>query len=158
MIVVWGFSFVLVDIAVEFMPPLSFALYRFVIASLTFIIIDVVLYIRRKRNENIKDEVREPYSRSDWFLLLTASITGVSLFFFFQYSAIAIIDPSLPALFVCLLAPIIITALALIFFNEKLNRLKILGFAIASIGGFLLITGGNLKIFSPNTPNFLGYL
>ena len=158
MIVVWGFSFVLVDIAVEFMPPLSFALYRFVIASITFIIIDVFLYIRKKRNENIKDEVREPYSRSDWFLLLTASITGVSLFFFFQYSAIAIIDPSLPALFVCLLAPIIITALALIFFNEKLNRLKILGFAIASIGGFLLITGGNLKIFSPNTPNFLGYL
>ena len=49
MVIIWGFSFVIVDIAVEFMPPLSIALYRFVIASLAFIIIDVYLKIVRKK-------------------------------------------------------------------------------------------------------------
>ncbi|MHA1914504.1 MAG: DMT family transporter [Promethearchaeota archaeon] len=158
MIIVWGFSFVVVDIAVDLMPPLSFALYRFVIASLTFVLIDFFLFIRKKRNKIKESRIREPFSRNDWLLLLVASLTGVSLFFFSQYSAIATIGPSLPALFVCLLAPLVITILALVLFKEKLNALKILGFAIASIGGFLLITGGNLRNLTPNAPNFPGYL
>jgi len=158
MIIIWGFSFVAVDIAVEFVPPLSFALYRFLIASLTFFIIDVVLFIRKKRKNFKMQKVQEPFSRSDWILLFVASITGVSLFFFSQYSAIAIIGPSLPALFVCLLAPLVITILALFFFNEKLNTRKFLGFVLATIGSFLLITGGNIKNLAPTAPNFLGYL
>ncbi|MHA2471748.1 MAG: DMT family transporter [Promethearchaeota archaeon] len=158
MITIWGFSFVAVDIAVEFMPPVSFALYRFLIASLTFVIIDVVLFIRKRRNNNKESKNREIFSRNDWILLFIASITGVSVFFFSQYSAIAIIGPSLPALFVGLLAPLIIAILALIFFKEKLNTLKILGFVIATIGGFLLITGGSIKTLAPTAPNFLGYL
>ncbi|MFX1494161.1 MAG: DMT family transporter, partial [Promethearchaeota archaeon] len=83
---------------------------------------------------------------------------GVSFFFFAQYSAINLIGPSLPALFVCLLAPVLISILALIFFNEKLNKFKIVGFIIASIGGFLLVTGGNLQNITPESPNFLGYM
>ena len=90
--------------------------------------------------------------------MILASFTGISFFFLAQYTAIQIIGPSLPALFVCLLAPIIITILALIFFNEKVNVLKIVGFLIASIGGFLLITGGNLGNLTPESPSFIGYL
>jgi drug/metabolite transporter (DMT)-like permease len=45
----------------------------------------------------------------------------------------------------------------LIFFNEKLSKLKIIGFFIATIGGFLLVTGGKLSTLSPASPNFLGY-
>jgi drug/metabolite transporter (DMT)-like permease len=59
---------------------------------------------------------------------------------------------------VCLLSPIVITILDLIFFKEKLTKIKILGFAIATVGGFLLVTGGDLRTLTPTTPNFLGYL
>ena len=90
--------------------------------------------------------------------MIIASFTGISLFFLAQYSAIEIIGPSLPALFVCLITPVIITLLALIFFKEKLNTLKIIGFIIASIGGFLLVTGGNINILTLNSPNFVGYI
>lgn len=158
MVIIWGFSFVVVDIAVEIMPPLSVALYRFVIASLAFIIIDTYLKIFRKKDQIKNNNNKKYYSKYDWFLLILASLTGVSLFFFAQYSAIEIIGPSLPALFVCLLAPVVISFLALIFFKEKLNFSKVAGFVIASIGGFLLITGGNLNRLTPDDPNFLGYL
>jgi drug/metabolite transporter (DMT)-like permease len=158
MVIIWGFSFVVVDIAVEIMPPLSVALYRFVIASLAFIIIDTYLKIFRKKDQIKNNNNKRYYSKYDWFLLILASLTGVSLFFFAQYSAIEIIGPSLPALFVCLLAPVVISFLALIFFKEKLNFSKVAGFVIASIGGFLLITGGNLNRLTPDDPNFLGYL
>ncbi|KKM62373.1 hypothetical protein LCGC14_1522320 [marine sediment metagenome] len=162
MIIIWSFSFVIVDIALEFIPPLSIALYRFIIASAAFLIMDLYTKVRKKKNRTeinkINNSEASKFSRNDWILMLFASFTGVSIFFFAQYTAIQIIGPSLPALFVCLLAPIVITVLALIFFNEKLTRLKIIGFIIATIGGFFLITGGNVKNFTPRTPNFLGYL
>ncbi|MHA1986105.1 MAG: EamA family transporter, partial [Promethearchaeota archaeon] len=47
MIIMWSFSFVVVDIALEFIPPLSIAFYRFVIASFAFLIIDIYVKIRK---------------------------------------------------------------------------------------------------------------
>lgn len=162
MIIIWSFSFVLVDIALEFIPPMSIALTRFLIVSLVFIIVDLYFFINRKRqvdkyNKNKKKENLR-YTRKEWTYLIIASFCGILLFFVAQYSAIELIGPSLPALFVCLLSPVVITILALIFFNEKLTKVKILGFAIATVGGFLLVTGGDLRTLSPTTPNFLGYL
>ena len=58
----------------------------------------------------------------------------------------------------CLLAPIIISILAIIIFQESLNKVNIIGFCIATIGSFFLVTGGDLKTLTPESPNFLGYL
>ncbi|MFW9822635.1 MAG: DMT family transporter [Candidatus Thorarchaeota archaeon] len=160
MIIMWSFSFVVVDIAVEFVPPLSIAFYRFIIASLMFIILDIYLRLKNKQKLNeVNEAITSPkFSKKDWILIFLASIAGVSFFFFAQYTAIELIGPSLPALFVCLLAPIIISILALIFFKEKLNTLKIIGFIIATIGGFFLVTGGDLTTLAPESPSFVGYL
>lgn len=160
MVFIWSFSFVLVDIAVEFIPPMSLALTRFFIVSIVFIIADIYFFVNRKI-ENIKiGEKKEKnfYTRREWIYLVIGSFCGISLFFAIQYSAINLIGPSLPALFVCLLSPVLITILALIFFKEKVTSIKLIGFVIATFGGFLLVTGGDLGIFTPETPNFLGYL
>ncbi len=160
MVIIWGFSFVVVDIAVEFVPPLSIAFYRFIIASFSFLILDLYFkFTKQEEMHQYKSKLNlNKFSKNTWILMILASFTGISFFFFAQYSAIEIIGPSLPALFVCLITPIIITILALIFFQEKLNVIKIIGFIIASIGGFLLVTGGNISTLTPSSPSFLGYL
>ncbi|MFX0018476.1 MAG: DMT family transporter [Promethearchaeota archaeon] len=159
MIVIWSFSFIIVDISVEFIPPLSIALYRFIIASIGFLLIDLYIKLKKNKIKNKTPKIKtKSYSKREWIYLVLASFFGVSFFFFAQYSAINLIGPSLPALFVCLLAPVMISILALIFFNEKLNKLKIGGFIIASFGGFLLVSGGNLQNITPESPNFLGYM
>ncbi len=160
MVIIWSFSFVLVDIALEFVPPMSIALTRFLIVSLVFIIVDLYFLINRKRQGEKYNKKKENlrYTRKEWTYLIIASFCGILLFFVAQYSAIELIGPSLPAFFVCLLSPVVITILALIFFKEKLTKVKILGFAIATVGGFLLVTGGDLRTLTPTTPNFLGYL
>jgi drug/metabolite transporter (DMT)-like permease len=158
MITIWGFSFVLVDIAIQFIPPLSIALYRFLIASITYIVIDIVLNIRKhiiKLEEQYKVKVK--YSKNEIILLILSSFCGVSIFFLIQYTSIELVGPTLPALFVCLLSPLFISLLALIFFNEKLTIPRIIGFIISSIGAFLLITGGDIKNLIVGSPNFLGY-
>ncbi|MBY9015870.1 MAG: DMT family transporter [Candidatus Lokiarchaeota archaeon] len=160
MVFLWSFSFVLVDIAVDFIPPTSLALTRFLLASLSFLIVDLYLFIRRKQRGEVTSKTAEKriYTKMEWIYLGIASFTGTSFFFAIQYAAIELIGPSLPALFVCLLAPVLITILALVFFNERLTKLKIIGYIIATIGGFLLVTGGDFRTLTPETPNFLGYL
>ncbi|MGQ4873508.1 MAG: DMT family transporter [Promethearchaeia archaeon] len=164
MITIWALSFIMVNFTINIMPPLSLALYRFIIASLTFIIIDIVIYLRKKNkimrlipeNNSVLNVKNEKLNFTDWILLILASFSGISIFFYAQYNSINLIGPSLPALFVCLLSPVLITLLALIFFKESLNFLKIIGFIIATIGGFLLVTGGDIETLAPKSPNFLG--
>ncbi|MFX0022951.1 MAG: DMT family transporter [Candidatus Hermodarchaeota archaeon] len=158
MVIIWGFSFVIVDLSVEFIPPLSIALYRFIVASISFFLIDIYFKFKRKRESNSGNINNQRFTRTDWILLIIASFTGISFFFLFQYSSIEIIGPSLPALFVCLITPVIISILALIFFKEKLNTFRILGFIIATFGGFLLVSGGDINNLTPESPNFLGYI
>ncbi|MFW9875988.1 MAG: DMT family transporter [Candidatus Thorarchaeota archaeon] len=98
------------------------------------------------------------FLKGDWILIILASFTGVSFFFFAQYSAIKMIGPFLPALLICLIAPVVIVILALVFFKENLTLIKILGFIIATLGGFLLKSGGNLKELTLEDPDLIGYL
>lgn len=160
MILLWSFSFIVVDFAVEIIPPLSIAFYRFLIASFAFLCWDFYLFLRKKKqgSQLLKDAVESRFNKKEWALIFIASFSGVSIFFFAQYNAINLIGPSLPALFVCLLSPVIISLLSLYFFEEKLDSKKIIGFAIASIGGFLLVTGGDLRTLTPQSPHFLGYV
>jgi len=159
MVTIWSLSFIIVDIAVVYIPPLSIALYRFMITSIIFIVIDVYLKIRKNLNtEMVKNEENVKFTKNDWYLLIFSSFTGVSFFFYAQYNAIELIGPSLSSLIVCLLVPVIISILSLILFDEKIDKYKIVGFVIASIGGYLLITGGDLSNLTPESPNFIGYM
>ncbi len=160
MVFLWGFSFVIVDIALEFIPPLSIALYRFIVASIGFILIDLYLKLIKKDKNNEKTTLKEDqkFAKQDWIIIFFASLTGASVFFLAQYNAIQLIGPSLPALFVCLLVPVIIAILSLILYDEKLNKIKIIGFIIATLGAFLLITGGDLANLTPQSQSFVGYI
>ncbi|MFX1495602.1 MAG: hypothetical protein ACFFBZ_15060, partial [Promethearchaeota archaeon] len=88
--------------SVVFMPPLSIALYRFIVASVGFILIDLYIKLKKSKMQNIttKIKAKKSYSIREWIYLIMASFFGVSFFFFAQYSAINLIGPSLPALFV----------------------------------------------------------
>jgi len=160
MIFFWGFSFIVVDIAMDFVTPLSIALYRLIIAAVSMIIID--LYLRKKNNNKIAltidKDINNGSKKNYWLYIALASLAGVSLYLITIYSAISLLGPSLPVLVDCLINPILITLLSLVIFKEKLNKNKVIGFIIASFGAYLLITGGNIGVLEPNSPNFLGYI
>jgi drug/metabolite transporter (DMT)-like permease len=144
----------------DFVTPLSIALYRLIIAAISMILID--LYLRKKNSKNltlVSDKaVNSGSERNYWLYIVLASLAGVSIYLLVIYSAISLIGPSLPVLVDCLINPILITLLSLVIFKEKLSKNKVVGFIIASFGAFLLITGGNIGVLQPNSPNFLGYI
>ncbi len=144
----------------DFVTPLSIALYRLIIAAISMILID--LYLRKRNSKNlalISDKaINRGSERNYWLYIVLASLAGVSVYLLVIYSAISLIGPSLPVLVDCLINPILITLLSLVIFKEKLSKNKVIGFIIASFGAFLLITGGNIGVLQPNSPNFLGYI
>jgi drug/metabolite transporter (DMT)-like permease len=159
MIFFWGFSFIIVDIALEFVPSLSIALYRLILASISIILIN--LFLNRKEDQKEINGSRLNDRRIHlkyWILIILASITGVSGYLLIIYTAVDIIGPSIPSFTDCLIAPIFIIIISLVIFREKLNKKMILGFTIASFGSFLLITGGNIGTLIPKNPNFFGYI
>ena len=117
MIFLWSFNFIVVDIAVEFLPVLSISLYRFVLASIAFLIIDFYLSLTKKKRKKPSNPVKR-ITKNDWILIIGASFIGQSLYFVTLYGAVDLIGPSLPALFVCLLSPVCIAIFALFLFNE----------------------------------------
>jgi len=120
------------------------------------------LYLKKKNNKNIaltsNKAIKTGSARNYWLYIVLASLAGVSLYLFIIYSAISLIGPPLPVLADCLINPILITILTLVIFKEKLSKNKVIGLIIATFGAFLLITGGNLGVLQPNSPNFLGYI
>jgi drug/metabolite transporter (DMT)-like permease len=129
------------------------------IASMSFIIIDISRkFTKKQKLENDFMEINLKSKRKSWFLIVIASFTGVSLYMFFLYSAIEIIGPSIPSLYDSLVSPVIIAIFSIIFYQEKMNKLKTIGFILASIGSFLLITGGDFNTLKVENPSFIGYM
>lgn len=146
LILFWGCSFVVVKIALkEGLTPIAIATFRFLIAGGLFII---AILIEKKR-KNYKLLVK----KEELPTLLFLALTGVTFFFTAQYTGIQMAGASIAAILVCLLSPIIISALSVIMLNEHFVRKQVLGFGIAALGTFIIVTGGT--IHSSSSGDFL---
>jgi drug/metabolite transporter (DMT)-like permease len=138
-ILFWGSSFVVVKIALgEGLTPISIATFRFLIAGGLFF---VAILIEKKR-KNCKVCVE----KEELPMVLLLALTGVTFFFTAQYTGIEMAGPSIAAILVCLLSPILITAFSTIIFKEHLLKKQALGIGIAALGTFIIVTGGTMSL------------
>jgi drug/metabolite transporter (DMT)-like permease len=142
----WGGSFVVVKIALsEGLTPIAIATFRFLLAGGLFL--SVVLIEKRRRNYEIIVKKKELP------MLLLLALTGVTFFFIAQYTGIQMAGPSIAAILVCLLSPILITVFSTLIFKEHLGVQQILGVGIAGVGTFIVVAGGTVSFSSDQ--NFL---
>jgi len=136
LILFWGSSFVVVKLALkEGLTPIAIATYRFLVAGTLFL---AILVYRKSRNAEYKLRIE----RRDTARVLALALTGVSFFFTAQYTGIKMAGASIAAILVCLLSPILITALSAQLFKERLAKRQILGIAVAASGTFTIVVGG----------------
>jgi drug/metabolite transporter (DMT)-like permease len=146
LILFWGSSFVIVEIALrEGLTPIAIATFRFLIAGGIFLIIAII----EKKRRNCKLLVK----KKEFPMLLFLALTGVTFFFTAQYTGIQMAGPSIAAILVCLLSPILITVLSTILLREHLLKKQAFGIGIAALGTFIVITGGTMS--SSGYPDFL---
>jgi drug/metabolite transporter (DMT)-like permease len=149
-ILFWGSSFVVVEMALrEGLSPIAIATFRFLIAGGLFL--TVALIERRKRNYRLL------VGKKEFPALLLLALTGVTFFFIVQYTGIQMAGPSIAAILVCLLSPILITVLSAMMFKEHLTKKQASGVGIAGLGTFVVVAGGTMS-FSGDQRLLLGSL
>jgi drug/metabolite transporter (DMT)-like permease len=140
LITFWGSSFVVVKLVLrEGLTPIAVATFRFLIAGGLFLF---ALLVEKKRNHKYNLRVEG----KDAPRLLLLSLTGITFFFTAQYTGIKLAGASIAVIFVCLLSPILITALSARIFKEHLNRKQITGIGVGATGTFIVIVGGSLSL------------
>lgn len=140
LIVFWGSSFVVVKVTLgNGLTPIAIATYRFLAAGGFFLI---TLLSKRSLNSSYRVVVE----KKDTPVLLVLALTGITLFFVVQYTGIQMAGPSIAAILVCLLSPILITVLSARMFKEYLTRKQILGIIIAVPGTLSVISAGIFSI------------
>jgi drug/metabolite transporter (DMT)-like permease len=138
-ILIWGNSFVLVKIAIdEGASPIMIAMGRFIIASSMF---GGYLIIRRPKLPE-KADMRT-------FLLL--AFIGVGIYYIFQYYGVKFAGPSISAILVTLLCPVIVFLLSRYRLGERMSSQQKAGLGISAVGSYFVITNGNLEFMSNGT-------
>jgi drug/metabolite transporter (DMT)-like permease len=131
-VVIWAATFISSKILLNTFTPLEVMFYRFVIAYFLLLIIHPKFH----KIDSLKEEI----------MFLLSGITGGSLYFLTENSAVKISQVSNVGLIVAT-APII-TALFAHFFTkgEKLNKNLFIGFLIAISGVILVMFNGNFML------------
>lgn len=131
-VIIWSTTFISSRILLNIFTPTEVMFYRFVIAY----IILLIIHPKFHKIHSLKEE----------FMFIICGISGGSLYFFTENSAIQISQVSNVGLIVAT-APIITALLAHFFTNgEKLNRNLIYGFIIAICGVFLVMFNGSFML------------
>lgn len=151
LITVWGSSFVVVKIALlQGLTPIAIATFRLLAASTLFLI---TLLFKKTFNRNYTLVIH----KKDIPRLVILALTGITIFFIAQVTGIQMASASIASILVCLLSPILITALSARILKENLTRKQAIGIGTAAAGTFTVIAGGSLGLQS-NIHFFLGTL
>lgn len=138
-ILIWGNSFVLVKLAVDDgASPVMIAMARFIVASSIF-----GAFILWKRP-------RWP-ERADLKTFTFLAFIGIGVYYVFQYYGVKFAGPSISAILVTLLCPVIIFLLSRMRLGERMNSQQKAGLAVATAGAFLVITDGSMSFISNRT-------
>ncbi len=138
-ILIWGNSFVLVKVAIDDgASPIMIAMARFIIASSIF---GVFLLIKRPRLPD----------RADLPTFLLLAFIGVGIYYIFQYYGVEFAGPSISAILVTLLCPVIVFLLSRYKLGERISTQQKLGLLISAVGSYFVITDGSLQFVSNRT-------
>ncbi|GHV19840.1 membrane protein [Spirochaetia bacterium] len=132
----WGASFLSIKVAVQVFPAMTLGMFRFALAVIMLLFIKAVL--------EKKSGVREKLRVKDLPSLIGASITGVSLYFFFENNGVARVTVSEASLIVGAI-PVFSMLAERIFLHRKMRPQEI-GGAFISIAGIALICGISLSL------------
>lgn len=124
---IWGISFINIKIAVAVIGPMTLGFLRFAIAS-------ALLWIM-KRTLAPESKV----DRKDWAKMCWAGFVGVTLYFFFENNGVKLISAGSAAIIIAAIPIATLMSEALV--DRKPLTLRVMGFALLSVVGVVMVTG-----------------
>ncbi|MDB4866435.1 MAG: yvbV [Cohnella sp.] len=128
LVLVWGISWPIYKIALDYTPPLLFAALRTFIGGLLL----VVLYIKKRNLIRWKD---------NWPIYVISAIFNVALFYGLQTVGLMYVPSGLFSVIVYL-QPVLVGIMAWIWLGESMTAAKIVGLIIGVLGVAAVSAGG----------------
>ena len=123
--VFWGLSFVSIKITVAVLPPMTLALFRFIIASATLMII----------LKKLEPDTR--LLRGDVPVMAVSGLLGVTAYYYFQNTGVKLTTASAASMILASI-PILTVVGEFLLFKTKLSVMKIIS-VILSVGGVYFV-------------------
>lgn len=124
-VLVWGLSWPVNKIALQFVPPIWFAALRLIVGFFSFSL--VVIFVKKWKFPR----------RRDLPIILTVGLLQVGLFMALINVGLIYVDAGRSAILVYT-TPIWVMPLTILFFKEKINYLKWIGFCLGMFGVVIL--------------------
>ena len=131
-ILIWGLSFVFIKIGVSELPVATLALLRFFLASVVLLAICVIVGERLR-----------PVSRHDLLRISALGLSGVTLVYILEFSALNYLTAGLGSVLASTTA-IFIAVFSVSFLKERLRNIQVMGLIIGFVGVILLVSNGEL--------------
>lgn len=139
--VLWGLSFISIKLTVAVIPPMTLALFRFLIASV------ILLFLLKKMEPDTK------LARKDIPLMVMSGVLGVAVFNNFQNVGIKMTTASAASMIIAAI-PILTVVGEFLVFKTRLSWIKIMS-VILSMGGVYCIVASSQQT---SQDDFLGDL
>jgi drug/metabolite transporter (DMT)-like permease len=134
----WSSSYVLVKVGLAEIPPFAFAAMRY---ALAFSILGTANLLLNARAQGGTSVAVQPSKRI--LLLLIAGLSGYTLAQGLQFLGLVFL-PAVTTTFLLNFSPVFVLALGILFLNEKVLRIQLLGLGIAIIGAYAFLSQGIL--------------
>jgi drug/metabolite transporter (DMT)-like permease len=133
----WGANFILAEIALEEMSPISFSVSRFAMGGVVMLIVMYAqCYVDAKRaNETF--QFFPTIKQGDWLRLLAVSILGATLAPWLGIEGLGLTHGSRASIWLAL-GPALSTGFGFLFSTEKLGRSGYIGISLAAVGTVIL--------------------
>lgn len=149
----WGANFVLAELALREMAPISFSVARFLMGGGTLVALFYMQYAIRNHRNNGATPLFPSVQRSDWWRLVLVSVLGATLAPWLGIEGLGLTHGARASLWLAL-GPVLSSVLGYLWDTERIGWAGYLGIALAGFGTFLLAVDG----LQPDRAYWLGDL
>lgn len=138
---VWGGNFVLAEVALREMAPISFSVSRFLMGGGAMIFVLYLQMVVGAREADGRETLFPKLQKSDWPRLLVVSILGATLAPWLGIEGLGLTHGARASLWLAL-GPVLSCGLGYFFETERIGRMGLLGITLAALGTFALAVDG----------------
>lgn len=138
---IWGANFILAEVALLEMEPISFSVSRFAVGGIAMLVVLYGHVVRVARSHHGKVTFFPRLQRREWPRLLLVAVLGATLAPWLGIEGLSLTDGARASLWLAL-GPIVSTVLGWVFRTERLGAAGYLGVVLVCIGTVALAVDG----------------
>ncbi len=138
---IWGGNFVLAEVALQEMSPISFSVSRFLVAGLALLGFFYVEGYQASKRKGTSVKLVPALDRSDWFRLVVVSILGATLAPWLGIEGLNLTSSGRASIWLAL-CPVLSAGIGIMLRTETIRKIGLLGLFIAGLGTVGLAADG----------------